>query len=186
MILSLKKVFVVSVAVALLGVLGVYGMSLLSGREAASVESKVTSTLINGPLELRLELDKTEFVQGEPVNITVSLKNIGNKTITVVYTTFKTRVGVKILYLNGTIANEWGRSPLTATEEVSFAPGEQVSRTYVWDQDVVIFEGRTFIGRRQAPKGTYKIVGTTGTSIGVYGIGPLGMLETPPITITIK
>jgi hypothetical protein len=183
LILSLKKVFVLGLAVALLGALSVYGMNLLAGGRSASV---TTSTLTEGPLELKLELDKTEFIQGEPINITVSLKNIENTTISVTYAYFATRVGFKIFYSNGTKAIERGRTPLASTEDVSFAPGEQVNRTFVWNQLVDIIVGRTYYGEQQASKGTYQIVGTTGTSIEVKGMLVWGMLETLPMTISIQ
>jgi len=182
-ILSVKKLFALGVVAVLFGAFSVYGMNFLAGRGVSSV----TSVLTTGPLELKLELDKTEFERGEPVNITISLKNIGNTTITVTYAYMGTRVGVKILYSsNSSLRVERGRTPLTMVEPVAFAPGEQVSRTFVWDQWLDVIVESTYYGKQQAPEGTYTVVGTTGTLIGVAGTSVGGMLETPPITIIIR
>lgn len=178
--------FILTVVVALLSAISVYGIHLLAGKGSASV----ASTLIAEPLELKLELDKTEFEQGEPVNITVSLKNIGNTTIEVSYAYRGSKVMYKVLDMNDTEIYEYGRAILTMVDEISLAPDEQVSHTFTWNQVIwtyIWINGHKMIySEEQAPRGTYKIVGATAASIGVVGVGPLGQIETPPITITIK
>jgi len=170
----------VLIASAVLIAFSVYGMNFFAGRGATSL----TSVLTTGPLELKLELQKTEFVQGEPINITVSLKNIGNTTITITFTE-KILGGIYPDVYNASGTKVWGRGLLPqAIERITLEPNEGISRTYTWNQ-ITIGE------RKQVPKGTYAIVGKT-LKIGALDDAVAGRLEFPPfletspIIITIK
>jgi hypothetical protein len=182
MILSWKKVFALGVAVALLGAISVYAVDFFTGKESAA--SRVMSTLTWGQLELKLELDKTEFEQGEPINITGSLKNIGNTSITIIFSVSGTRVLYEIHDANGTKVQKWPMVFLGALDRFTLEPNEQVSITYTWNQNSIISEYEFY--QKQVPKGTYTIVGKTVT----FRIGDERLLyeplKTPPITITIK
>jgi hypothetical protein len=182
MILSLKRVFVLGVVVALVGALSVYGMKSLADRGPASVTSVVTVS----PLELKLKLEKTEFMQGESINITVSLRNIGNTATEVMFSQYGSYVKFKVFDTNGNWIFEQGSAVGLAFSNIALAPNEQVSHTYTWSQVIWNRVGDTVLNEYQAPKGAYKIVGATGSDeISVVGMWPMQSLETPPIIITI-
>lgn len=186
MILSLKKVFSLIAIAVLLGVISVYGIQTLTPFKPAQSAQPVTSVLTSPPIELKLELTKTEFEKGEPINVTVSLKNIGNTTINVSFSYRGPKVMFKILAVNDTVLYERGRSILALVEDIALSSGEQIIKTYTWNQTIWIREGDIIYDEIQAPRGTYKIVGAVGASISIQGIGSMGKPETPPIAIKIK
>lgn len=181
--LSLKRLLVLSMIVVLLGVVSVYGIAtLVSVKSATPVP--VRSVVTSSPLELTLELSKTEFEQGEPINGTLSLRNIGNESITVTFGQLGGRFYFDVFDANGTHVYTSALVCPAAEEHLPLNPNEQITRTDTWNQNYNIWPTEYYL--EQVPKGTYTIIGKSLR----YSLYPTDSLhdgiETPPITITIK
>lgn len=149
------------------------------------------ATVVSDLLEFSIELNKTEFVQqGEAVNVTFSLINTGNKTITIRWSSFYLAFS-QTLYFDfyiidgdGTRIYQWshGHGALMAIKNVVVNPGERVTNFYKWPQ---VYSG--LIGYDAiVPKGTYSVVGLT-RGITLKADSQTGVaLETPSITFTIR
>jgi hypothetical protein len=177
--LSVSGVVGVLAACLIFAAISVYGMNFFAGRGLAPT----TSVFTQSPLELKLELGKIEFLQGESINITVSLKNIGTTSLTIFLPSVPARVFYEVYDLNGTEVHWDQMMQAQMTEQFILEPNEQVSRTFTWDQLSYIYKPEYY--HKNVPKGTYTIVGTTDRNLYVDGVH-IGRLETPPITITIK
>jgi len=75
------KVSGLILVVTLASVSSVYAYWRLSRIQSSSP----VSTIARYPVELRVELEKTEFQQGEPMQVNTTLRNIGNTTIEVTF-----------------------------------------------------------------------------------------------------
>lgn len=127
---------------------------------------------VNGKLELTMTLDKTEYTLGEPINITLTITNISNQTITYGYADPNSYFRVH---------NETNNDIYNVLETqifpdivvfIPFNAGESLTDHYVWQQMcnvTPISEGVPVSPR------TYYIVGQHGTSF----------METTPIQVTI-
>jgi len=173
MILSFKKVFALTVIAVLLSAISVYGIHVITSTKVAVVPTSSTRSLT---LELTLTLDKTEFELGEPVNITISLKNISNQTVTEKFPTHQV-LGYIVEDENGThvFSAYYDLGHLMVQTVITLNPGEEFSRTYVWTQ---VTYSEILRANVDVPRGTYKIYGATSEC------NP--RLITPPIDIIIK
>ena len=144
------------------------------------------------PLELRMQLDKLEFQQGETVNVHLYLKNIGSETITVSFNDMNDQVGFVVKDRSN---NEISMHPevfLPLTWEVELPPGDEIRGddlfhgTYrpMWDQKSNMPSNDYYL--LQVPAGKYQIIGRTGT-VHIEGKPDFqpGRIETTAITITI-
>jgi len=75
------KVSGLILVVTLASISSVYAYWRLSGTQSSSPVSTITWY----PVELRVELEKTEFQQEEPIQVDTTLRNIGNVTIEIVF-----------------------------------------------------------------------------------------------------
>jgi len=182
--LSLRRLFVLSMIVVSLGVVSVYGITTLASvKPATSVP--VRSVVTIPPLELTLELTKTEFEQGEPINGTLSLKNVGNESITITFGSLGSRFYFDVLDENGTHVYTSELICPAAIEHLPLNPNEQITRTDTWGQIRNIWPTEYYL--EQVPKGTYTIIGKSERYSLEYPTDSLNDgLETAPITITIK
>jgi hypothetical protein len=176
-------------------------LALISGAYAywrvnTQPSSAPYSIAVFPPLELRLELDKTEFQQGEVVVVRVSLTNIGDKNITLSFPSWGD-IGFHVKDNNGELVDMGGPiSPgflIASVRNLPLPAGSKIERVLNWTQQ------RTWIddpslwspGEEypQVPPGTYKIVARTLT-FSIYDsngfVAHSDELETPQIRITIK
>jgi len=169
-------------------------VSLVSTAYAYYSLSKITSssavsTFAVHPLELRTELNKTEFQEGEMISVRISLKNISNRTVIVVFPDTRdfgfniTDVNGKIVYSNGGMY-----AAFFIEIEKTLQPNTELYRTLEQNlkDDIVLVPGNQV----PLPKGTYKLIGLT-SIFGAYyenweSTGVQGPLTTPPITITVN
>ena len=141
------------------------------------------------PLELRLELEKTEFQQGEKVVILLFLKNIGSEPVEIRFNQWwdagdDHRHVIRFIVQdeNDTSVYIYPILMFLSVYDVVLEPGEQRIETYEWTQtyNQDPYYGQSF------KLGAYKVIGETMT-FGIVGRNlPKGhRLETPPIAITI-
>ncbi len=172
--------FALSVVTVLVGVLSVYGIRTFLLPKA---EGPTTSVITFPPLELKLELNKTEFDFGEPIYLKVTLRNISNETITLNFSFREGRTGFKVFNANGTPFFDTPPFPFPLGPDIfSMEPNQQISRGYAWHQMSNILSTNYY--GRQVPDGTYTIIGKTSSPFTV-GSTVVNSLETPPITIRI-
>ena len=151
----------------------------------ASPSSSLYVTATKPPLELRMELDKTEFQLNETIVVRLFLRNIGSEAITLVFHYENFIVGLVVKDENDTRVFEHPSMYLCAIEEVVLEPGDQISAKWwdsmEWDQKGLHGD---YYGRL-VPPGTYKIIGQTGYHH-IRGIESTEKFETPPIAIVIS
>lgn len=127
----------------------------------------------NGSLELTLTIDKTSYSLGEPVNLTLTITNISNKTINYTHT----GLDFDFQVTNGTNNQVYQWSNFRAIAQfiaiIPLAPGESSSANFTWQQ-ISNFNPQTE-GDPLSP-GTYNMIGET---------GPTYKIQTTPIQITI-
>ena len=152
----------------------------------------IRASIVSSPLVFSIELNKAEFIQqGERVNITFSLINTSNKTLTLEWSSFFVAFDQRFYFdfyivdANGTriyqMSRGYGRGMANASEVVGI--GERLTNFYEWPQ---VYSGRTGYDAI-VPKGTYSVVGLTrGMTISVDSQRSGIMLETPSVTFTIK
>jgi len=147
------------------------------------------AAITSSPVEFATELERAEFQQGENMTIKISLKNIGNRTITAKWPAYYSVGDGRIMYFdfdvldaNNTLVYRWtlDKFALQSVLVETLEPGEQLTSAYVWFQ-------MSDVPYTQVPKGTYHIKGITHRfALTVNGQTTSGiLLETPTITITI-
>ena len=178
---NFSKVLLVTLIVIVVSVASVYAYL-----EFLLPQSGPRVTILSQPLEFSMEMDKTEFRQGENITIRLSVKNVGNQTITLRWSSFYLHYDVVLYFdfyvldMNNTVVFQWskiyGRFP--AVREKTLTPGEQLINVYVWGQWSEL-EG-------QVPKGVYSVRGLTRQVALIVGDQTSTItLETPTITFTI-
>jgi hypothetical protein len=126
-----------------------------------------------GALELTMTLDKTTYSLGEPVNLTLTITNISNQTITYEHTGLDFDFQVS----NGTnnLVYRWSNfqaiAQFIALEPLN--PGASRSTNFSWTQ---ICNFNSLVNGDPVTPGAYNIIGLTGPA---YGI------QTTQIQITI-
>ena len=143
-----------------------------------SKDTRVRTVTVFPPYELSMELEKTVFNLGESVNVTISVKNIGNETITVVWGS-SSRFDFNVTDANETFVYRftWVRFFTGAEKRVNLLPGEEFSEIMKWDQTRVTVEGDKVLEYGiPVERGIYSIVGMLDTE---------PYLVTPPIQVTI-
>jgi len=87
MILSMKRMVVLSTFFVILGVAAIWGLEAGTLKEAPKTpETEGAGIMVEAshfPLKLTMILNKTTFEVEEPVNFTLVLENIGNETLTI-------------------------------------------------------------------------------------------------------
>ncbi|MGA2385391.1 MAG: BsuPI-related putative proteinase inhibitor [Candidatus Bathyarchaeia archaeon] len=127
----------------------------------------------NESLELTLSLEKTVYNVGEPVNVTLTITNVSDQTVSFTHT------GMDFNFLvyndSNSIIYIWsiGKAFPQFVTLISLKPGENVTATYVWPQTSNI---STSTEATQVPPGTYFIVGESSPTYG---------FQTAPVQVTI-
>jgi len=187
MILSVKKVVVITLIVSLLGVAATFGLNALTFKEVSgSVEAETTY----GPMKLTARLDKTIFKLGEKVNVTVTITNISNETILLGYW-LPPKVDFAVYNSSSQMIFLFAKSRgwLGVLDDLVLEPLESYSHMWEWDQQK---ENQGHL--KSVDAGTYYITGRTGWAL-VY-LGPKDewhestpseriVVETPEIKIQI-
>jgi hypothetical protein len=152
-------------------------------------------------LELTMTLEKTVYTLGEPINITLTITNIGNQAITYDYSELGHRFDFRVYNGTNNTIYTWSNDFAfpQALDHISLNPGESLTvgqvagpnhystGYYIWDQTCNNLPVSSPVNLAQVDVGTYFIVGETG-SIMVESHGnflPLGVIETTPIQVTI-
>lgn len=136
------------VVVSLVSVSGVYAYLRNS---VVTAPSPVTSSATSYPLELRMELNKTQFNQGELINPIAYLKNIANRTVQIDST--GGLFNFEVTDDNGTIIYDWRRDAVIFTVPVTkiLQPGEEFR--YNRQISIVASTGIAL----KLPKGNYEV-----------------------------
>jgi hypothetical protein len=150
--------------------------SVISPPTASPTSSPTTTPAAtggNGDLQLTLALEKTVYSLGEPVNVTVTITNISNQTVSFTHTGLD--FDFRVYNDTNNLVYQWSsfRAIAQFIAIVPLAAGESISQNFTWLQTCnfnASAEGD------QVSAGTYYIVGQTGPT---YGI------QTTPIQITI-
>ena len=134
-------------------------------------------TATSPPLELRMELDKTEFQPNETITVNLFLKNIGSETVEIIFHHIwgydvRHVLNFIIKDTNGTIVYRHFGMMRLALYPIVLGRGEQRTEILEWNQTL--------------KPGTYKIMGQSMTYSIVGRNLPKGhRLETPLMTVTI-
>ena len=175
---ALKAALLASVLAA--SVISVYAYLQLNGR--ANSTRAVTTEY---PRELSITLEKTTFKTGELVHVNLTLKNIGNETLTHKWSLL---VGFDfdVFDANGTwiygfVAAHLALFDLKASV---LEPGKEFTFTLLeWNQTRLIIENDTIYGEASVTAGVYKIVGKLdGWN---YDNVRIQQITTPSLTITL-
>jgi hypothetical protein len=118
-----------------------------------SVGSSRVSSLTSGPVRLSIELNKTEFQQGENFTASFVLENIGNKNLTIVVADMlmyqpkppPMLFDFDIVAENGTTLYtlSYDRVIFPVFYKYTITPGENLTQIYVWDQVIPDPAGKT-------------------------------------------
>jgi hypothetical protein len=172
--MTLGKVILLSVLIVLAGV----GMVYALGYEFTPKNATQTSPIAEGSanqseLNFTLQLQKTNYSLGEPINITLTFTNISNQTINFTYSMDV----FDFLVYNGTnnVIYQWSWSKIFPYYMgiIPLAPGENFTESFVWPQITGPSTINPSMVSLPVSPGTYYIVGQMGT------------LQTTPIQITI-
>jgi hypothetical protein len=128
----------------------------------------------NGALESTTHVDKTTIVIGEIIDITLTLRNRGNDTLKMFFSSSRT---FDILLLGGDAMARWSAGKFFAliVWELQFHPNQTFSQTLQWD--FFLYDGNLgkFI---PPPPGMYTIFGfCVGSCEGLPGVRIRDMLE---------
>jgi hypothetical protein len=134
-----------------------------------SVGGARVSSLILQALRLSMELNKTEFQQGENFTIKFLLENIGKKNLTIVVANmlmYQQR-GPPILFdfdivaENGTTVYNFSKDHVIfpTVYECTIMPGENLTQTYVWGLAIPDYSGKTM--GFYLSSGSYSVIGVT-------------------------
>jgi len=144
---------------------GAYGYFL----SLPSVGGTRISSLILQALRVSMELNKTEFQQGENITIKFLMENIGKKNLTIVvfdslmYQERKPPIlfDFDIVAENGTAVYNFSKDHVVfpVVYEYTIVPGENLTQTYIWDQTIPDYSGKTMGFRLSS--GLYSVRGIT-------------------------
>jgi hypothetical protein len=150
------------------------------------------ATTLSLPLEFSMQLEKAEFLRSEDVTIQISLRNIGNKTISPSWPDFYLYNGTAFCFdfviidtralVSQVYRFSQNKVRLLAVKEKTLSPGEQWVNVVVWDQKASYKDDP-----EPVPKGGYSLRASTRQfSLSVDGQTSIIDLETPTLTFTIK
>jgi hypothetical protein len=181
---TMRKLFMVLSIVALV----VAVLAVVAYRGSLLRHEGLKATKISSPLEFSIQLDKAEFKLGELINVTFTLRNISNNTVSLSWGNGLI-LDFSINDANGTLIWQWSwnHAHIDAVIDITLEPGQRLSDIfphiatfYWWDQ---------MIWDNQVPKGTYFINGIVpNVSVFVEGEAVAQDLsyETPSISFTIN
>jgi len=146
------------------------------------------ATMISPLLEFSIQLEKAEFKLGELINVTFTLKNISNRTISLSWANTMV-LDFSIKDVNGTPIWGWSWNHVHANHvlDISLKAGQQLSDIYPSIATMYWWDQRVWSG--QVPKGTYFIKGIV-PNVALFvedkAVADGPAYETPTITFTIK
>lgn len=190
MTISVKKIFAISMAISILSVAGctLVLRTLILSRFVGSIDAET----IYGPIKLVTKLDKNMFSLGEEINVNVTITNISNETILLVYST-----GLSIEFAVYDSSSKLIYAPSLTMGfpgvfvDISLEPSELYGLDVKWDQQKMA--GEYTSKTESVDSGTYYIAGRVGE--GLCYLGPKDeyqddiverlTVETPKIEIQI-
>jgi hypothetical protein len=153
-------------------------------------------TIASQPLQLSLQIDKTEYTIGENITIRFWLKNTSNKTITITYSDAYYYDGRFMAFdfiitsVNGSEIYSYGdtHGAEAAVTPFTLDAGQEINQTVLWEQTAW---NQLRTEEVQVPAGTYYIraaipPGTANSMFGITGNAHGIRLETPSITFLIR
>jgi len=162
MILSLKKMFIVSIVIVLIGAtatLGLEMMTIAPSTEASPDEEIISETVFDETFKLSMLLNKTTYALGEPVKITLTLTNVREENVTFVFLTGPNpspywfwRVydeNDRIVFYHEYVLM------IPTLEEITLQPAELMQGRYTWNQ-------KDTNNEQQVPPGIYYPTATVG------------------------
>lgn len=177
--MSFKELMLLSALTVLLGISLVYALSY-EYKPKNSTQTFPTAEGVNEQfgLKLTMTLEKTDYSLGEPINITMTLTNIGNQTIDLLWEARTFDFRVYNVTDNGIY--QWSSFRVFPCHVVYMPidPGTGLTNVLVWPQTCNRTVDSLLYGVEGVPvsPGTYFIVGQ---------IGYAYELQTTPIQITI-
>jgi hypothetical protein len=146
------------------------------------------ASVISPPLEFSMHLERAEFQQGEIVNVSLTVINMSNKTLELLWGDGRI-FDLIVDDVNGTRVWNWQsfHAYVAAEVEKNLNPGGRLSYYFWWGQTVP-YEGVAGpYPAGQVPKGTYFIKGAlTRFTLRVEDQVTGESLETPTVAININ
>jgi hypothetical protein len=178
---TLETLILLSAITALLCISIVYSISY--GFKHRSSTQVLTAKDVNDQagLELTMMLEKTEYSLGGPINITLTLTNISNHTITILHRDPNYDFEVYNDQNYSVYRYSAFRAQLAEAFGIPIDAGEGITIVLVWDQTCNITETSNGV---PASAGTYYIVGQYDNPGGIPQAIPPSM-QTTPLQITI-
>ncbi len=186
----LTKKFMLALSIIALSVLIIWQLKTVTySKDSAPAQVETTY----GPIRLTMRLEKTTYRLGEPVNITLTVTNVGNETVLLGFSVFcKTNFVVCNKSYQTIFDYFTSVGWLGIGGEVVLDPRESLSQTLTWDQlEIDNFPPFAF---RHVQPGIYYIKGQIGPCLHYVGspeeYDPLKCtdfikIETPKIEIEI-
>jgi hypothetical protein len=185
--LSFGRLLLFSALTVLLGVGLVYGLSYeFKPKNSTQMLSSAEGVNEQVGLELTLTLQKTEYSLGEPVNVTLTITDVENQTVS-----FSNFISWwDFLVYNGTVFGQNGlyQWRLDSGEEmpmhgeyITLDPGMSLTNVFVWPQTCNATLSPDGVPVSPVSPGTYYIVGR----YDYFGHSFDYNLQTTPIQITI-
>jgi len=143
-------------------------------------------SVLSPPLELWLQLDKTTYVQGENISVSVGVKNTSNETITVTWTSYSLYDGKRALLDfivsddNGTDVFQLCGLLLGSTVSRTLSPEEELTFSFEWNMKM----NKNVATYDVLPKGSY--CGKTSTRYMKLNDSSHLTLETQTISFKIE
>jgi hypothetical protein len=132
-----------------------------------------------------MELEKTEFQQGEEILVHLSLRNLNNKQVNITFSYLGYYLDFRVLDKENTKVFTYYTGWVCSLDEVTLGPYDQIGRAFYWTQ--INNRPGEYEGE-QVPAGAYKIIGFTGNILQIdqEEFSPAFQFESPPIQITIS
>jgi hypothetical protein len=199
MVISARYAIYLTLLVAVLTGAAIFGFGEGNYRKEAyngmPTPSQAETTI--GPIKLTMDLDKIIYRVGDPINITLTLTNISNKTVWLSRSSPPVLdfVVYDIVYnkslppsfppvLQPIYAHVWGGGILVSVS-YPIEPNESLTVTFKWTQLEKYGNGPQAI-YKQVDHEFYLIAGRIAPGASIYdGIGEISEVETPKILIDI-
>jgi hypothetical protein len=171
---TIKTLTLLIALTVLVGIGVVYALSFVFTNYTIKTESSThiipTANGTDDGLELTMKLEKTNYTLGEPINITLTIKNISNQTINFGYSAWA--FDFRVYNDTNHEIYQWSSFRIfpQIIVDTPLGTGESLARGLVWQQTC----NRTMFSEGvPVSPGTYDIIGQSGT------------LQTTPIQISI-
>lgn len=167
MILSLRNMLIVSVFIILVGATATLGLKVMtiSPTETSPTDEVISERVFNETFKLSMLLNKTTYALGEPVKITLTLTNIGDKNVTI-HHGWGVPLNYFVLNLTGSdiYNSQWLTIVPTVRVETTLEPNMSIEKSFTWKQVSIDYPLRNF-QEHPVSTGTYYIMGFTAFSL---------------------